>query len=73
MTADTPDHRWPTPANIAGFSYSKLSHFNLFRDLPFKSYNVDDPDPAICDLKVYQDYLIYCFIRRNVAPGSTDP
>ncbi len=60
----------PTPANIAEFSYSRLSHFDLFRGLPFKSYNVDDPDPAICDLKVYQDYLTYCFISRNVPKGS---
>lgn len=61
---------WPTPENVADFSYSKLSHFRLFRNLEFRSYNVGDPDPAICDLKVYQDYLTYCFIRRNVAPGS---
>ena len=61
---------WPHPGNIADFSYSKLSHFALFRGLPFQSYNVGDPNPAICDLKVYQDYLTYCFIRNNVAPGS---
>jgi ubiquinone/menaquinone biosynthesis C-methylase UbiE len=61
---------WPHLGNIADFSYSKLSHFPLFRDLPFKSYNVGDPDPAICDMKLYQDYLTYCFIRNNVAPGS---
>lgn len=61
---------WPHPGNIAGFSHSKLSHFALFKDLPFQSYNVGDPDPAVCDLKVYQDYLMYCFIRNNVAPGS---
>lgn len=61
---------WPGPDNIVNFSYSKLSHFPLFRNLPFQSYNVGDPSPAICDLKVYQDYLIYCFIRRNVRSGS---
>jgi ubiquinone/menaquinone biosynthesis C-methylase UbiE len=61
---------WPHPSDIVDFSYSKLSHFELFRDSPFQSYNVGDPDPAICDLKVYQDYLTYCFIRRNVSPGS---
>jgi len=61
---------WPHPGNIADFSYSKLSHFDLFRGLPFKSYNVDDPDPAICDLKVYQDYLTYCFIRNNIPRGA---
>jgi ubiquinone/menaquinone biosynthesis C-methylase UbiE len=60
----------PCPANIAEFSYSKLSHFELFRGLPFQSYNVGDPNPEICDLKVYQDYLMYCFIKHNIAPGS---
>jgi hypothetical protein len=33
---------WPTPATIVDFSYSKLSHFELFRGLPFQSYNVGD-------------------------------
>lgn len=61
---------WPSPENIADFSYSKLSHFDLFANLPFKSYNVGDPDPAICDLKVYQDYLTYCFILRNIPKGA---
>ena len=61
---------WPSPKNIAAFSYSKLSHFTLFNGLPFQSYNVGDPNPAICDLKVYQDYLTYCFICRNMASGA---
>jgi ubiquinone/menaquinone biosynthesis C-methylase UbiE len=61
---------WPSPENIADFSYSKLSHFDLFANLPFRSYNVGDPDPAICDLKVYQDYLTYCFILRNIPKGA---
>jgi ubiquinone/menaquinone biosynthesis C-methylase UbiE len=61
---------WPCSANMAGFSYSKVSHFENFHGLPFHSFNVDDPDPATCDLKVYQDYLTYCFVRRNVPPGS---
>ena len=61
---------WPGPDNIAEFSYSRLPHFELFRGLPFQSYNVGDPDPAICDLKVYQDYLVYCFIKRNVPAGA---
>src|ERR1700730_4104807 len=61
---------WPSPGNIAGFSYSKLSHFKLFTGLPFQSHNIGEPDPASCNLKVYQDYLTYCFIRRNVARGA---
>jgi hypothetical protein len=66
----TISNQWPSSANMTEFSYSKLSHFELFRNLPFVSYNVGDPDPAICDLKVYQDYLTYCFIARNIPPGS---
>lgn len=65
-----PSPFWPGPDNVAAFSHSKREHFELFKGLPFQSYNVGDPDPAVCDLKVYQDYLTYCFIRRNVAPGS---
>jgi hypothetical protein len=61
---------WPSPGNIAEFTYSKLAHFDLFRGLPFQSFNVGDPDPAVCDLKVYQDYLTYCFIRNNIPRGS---
>lgn len=64
------EHVWPNPANIAEFTHSKLSHFRIFRGLPFKSFNVGDPDPALCDLKVYQDYLVYCFVRRNIPPGG---
>ncbi len=70
MIADLLHRRLPSPAKMGKFSYSKLSHFKLFRGLPFKSYNVGDPDPAICDLKVYQDYLVYCFILRNIPKGS---
>lgn len=66
----TPSSSWPGPDNIAAFSHSKREHFDLFKGLPFQSYNVGDPDPAICDLKVYQDYLVYCFIRRNIPPGA---
>jgi SAM-dependent methyltransferase len=61
---------WPSAAIINDFSYSKLSHFDLFKNLPFQSYNVGDPNPGICDLKVYQDYLTYCFIRKNIPVGS---
>jgi hypothetical protein len=60
----------PSAENIAEFSVSRLEHFELFKGLPFQSYNVGDPDPATCDLKVYQDYLMYTFIDANVPRGS---
>ncbi len=49
---------------------SKLAHFDLFKGQPFRSYNVDAPDPMTCDLKVYQDYLMYTYIVANVPKGS---
>lgn len=70
MTSDANHPISPTRATFADFSYSKLSPLELFRGLPSRSYNVGDPDSAICDPKVHQDYLTCCFIRINVAPGS---
>lgn len=60
----------PSAANISDFSVSRLEHFELFRGRRFQSFNVGDPDPAICDLKVYQDYLVHSFIEANVPRGS---
>jgi len=64
------DSKSISPENINNFSVSRIEHFKLFNGLPFQSYNVGDPDPAICDLKVYQDYLMYCFIAANIPKGS---
>jgi hypothetical protein len=69
-TTGSPMPSLPTVENIAQFSVSRLEHFDLFKGLPFRSFNAGEPDPAICDLKVYQDYLAYCFVRANVAKGS---
>lgn len=48
------------------FTYSKRSHFNQFQR--FGSYSKINPDS--CDLKVYQDLLIYNFITKNLPKGS---
>lgn len=47
-----------------------MTHFDLFRNQQFRSFNICDPDPGTCDLKVYQDYLVYLFIRNNLPPGA---
>lgn len=62
----------PSPGvdNIAAFSISRLWHFDLFQRAPFRSFNTKDPDPAICDLKVYQDYLVYLFLAAHVPKGA---
>lgn len=64
------DPDWPNPANIADFSYSKRGDFRLFANAPFRPFGLKVADPATCNLKVYQDFLTYCFIRRNIPPGS---
>ncbi|VXD24074.1 hypothetical protein PL8927_790170 [Planktothrix serta PCC 8927] len=48
------------------FTYSKRSHFNQFQ--PFGSYTKIHPDA--CDLKVYQDLLVYNFITKNLPKGA---
>lgn len=60
-----------TPELFNDFTYCKKTHFTLF-----KKYNYDfelfgkEIDPLNCDLKVYQDLLIYSYIRQNVSKGS---
>lgn len=61
---------WPQQRNIDEFTYSKLRHFDLFRRLPGLPPGAGNAEPATCDLKVYQDCLMCCFLRRNVRPGS---
>lgn len=48
------------------FIYSQKTHFKRFRVLP----NYRNQSPATCDLKVYQDSLIYTFILDNFPTGS---
>ncbi|MGB3190760.1 MAG: glycosyltransferase [Limnoraphis sp.] len=52
--------------NWQNFTYSKYSHFNQFRR--FGYYANLNPDQ--CDLKAYQDLLIYNLIIEHLPPGS---
>ena len=48
------------------FTYSKRSHFNQFQRFgDYRQINIDG-----CDLKVYQDLLVYNFITKNLPKGS---
>lgn len=53
------------------FTYSKRSHFKTFSE---NNYDIqlfgNLVDQEFCDLKVYQDLLIYSFIVQNVKAGS---
>lgn len=57
--------------NFDEFTYSKLTHFSFFlkdkldEDLFGKAIDLTD-----CDLKVYQDLLIYSYFLQNVKKGS---
>ena len=47
--------------------YSRIDHFSFFHTLDvYKHLN-----PAICDLKVYQDLFVYSCITDIVKPGAT--
>ncbi len=58
-----------TVKNFPFFTYSKNSHFAYFKNNGLALYNkkIDKDD---CDLKVYQDLLIYTFILENITKGS---
>jgi len=50
------------------FTYSKLWHFEAF--LADQRHGLGYPDDSRCDLKVYQDYLVYNFLLPRLKPGS---
>src|SRR2546427_12471198 len=58
-----------TPDNFSCFTYSKHPHFAFFRDHGVALHG-HPPDPTRCDLKVYQDLLVYSFIKDNVPAGA---
>jgi len=60
----------PILEHIRDFSYSKRSHFSLFSGYDFKAYANSRPDPETCDLKVYQDYLAFLFLKSNLPQAA---
>lgn len=63
--SETP-HKKILPNQFSNFKYSRTEHFKLFHVLPLHAKQ----SPATCDLKVYQDALIYTFILDNIPEGS---
>lgn len=51
------------------FTYSKIRHFAFFGDNDVALYG-SRIDSDVCDLKVYQDLLVYTFIQEHVPKGS---
>jgi len=62
---ETP-HQIIQPGDFFNFSYSKQQHFSKYRLLPIHKYQ----SSATCDLKVYQDSLVYTFILDNIPSGA---
>lgn len=52
--------------NWDAYTFSKRNHFDAFEKLP--GFNAIDPDK--CDLKVYQDLLVFNFIKNNIPSGA---
>lgn len=64
-------YRYTSPAEFPNFTYSKKTHFKLFdlENFDFKLFG-KKIDPTICDLKNYQDLLIFSFLVHNIPAGS---
>ena len=59
-------HKEIKPEDFYEFRYSRSNHFSSFRTLPaHKKQSI-----KTCDLKVYQDALVYSFIIDNFPPGA---
>ncbi|MBL8005896.1 MAG: methyltransferase domain-containing protein [Ignavibacteria bacterium] len=60
-----------SPEKFNEFTFSKKRHFDVFLennfDVELFGYRVD---PLNCDLKIYQDLLVYSYIKLNVPKGS---
>jgi SAM-dependent methyltransferase len=60
-----------TPDEFSRFSYSKRQHFRFFYEQGFDVELLGTtPDPDKCDLKVYQDLLVFSFIRLQLPKNS---
>ncbi len=62
-------HSRITADNFGFFTYSRITHFPFFAGLDLELYGLP-PNPEGCDLKIYQDLLVFSFIRGNIPPGS---
>jgi hypothetical protein len=63
---------FPSRLKIGDLSYSKRSHFDFFKKRGYDTALYGKPvDPEFCNLKEYQDLLVFAFIEAFVPPGST--
>jgi len=64
-------YRYTSPAEFPNFTYSKRKHFKLFAldNYDYLLYN-KKIDLNTCDLKAYQDLLVFSFLNHNIPEGS---
>ncbi|MFZ1320196.1 MAG: methyltransferase domain-containing protein [Ignavibacteria bacterium] len=64
-------YRFTSPAEFENFTYSKKKHFKLFDldnfDIKLFGKKID---PSICDLKNYQDLLVFSFLVHNLPENA---
>jgi len=56
--------------NFCDFTYSKMSHLQIFNKKYGKTLFGKQIDINSCDLKVYQDLLVFSFIKNNLPKQS---
>jgi radical SAM protein with 4Fe4S-binding SPASM domain len=59
----------PTPKSFGDYNYAKHRHFDVLARYADDLYPYTI-SPEECSLKVYQDLLVYAFIRNTIPPGS---
>ncbi len=64
-------YKFTSPAEFSNFTYSQKTHFKLYDldDYDFKLF-AKKVDMKKCDLKVYQDLLVFSFLVQNIPEGS---
>ncbi len=67
----TRPERSPASNPFDHFTYSKLSHFAYFKSQKYDlEYLGKEIHPETCNLKDYQDLLVFAFIKENLPKGS---
>ncbi|HEY3490042.1 MAG TPA: glycosyltransferase [Candidatus Deferrimicrobiaceae bacterium] len=57
------------PGGFRDYHYAKQRHFDRFGGADLALFG-ERVDPDYCDLKAYQDLLVFSFIKEHVPPGS---
>ncbi len=53
------------PDTFTNYAYAMRHHFSNFRNYDLELFN-RRIDPDYCDLKAYQDLLVFAFIKDNI-------